>query len=107
MVAIIRANFGDAIPPSLETSEISSGCGIISKPDLLVYSVFKAMDEEYIWELDRSHELGTSTHENFDCMWRVLPIALAPALQSRFLLLRCLRSRSPSPVLSVVHPSAL
>ena len=45
VVAIIRANFGDAIPPSLETSEISSGCGIISKPDLLVYSVFKAMDE--------------------------------------------------------------
>ena len=35
----------DAIPPSLETSEISSGCGIISKPDLLVYSVFKTTDE--------------------------------------------------------------
>ncbi len=30
VVAIIRANFGDAIPPSLETSKVSSGCGIIS-----------------------------------------------------------------------------
>ncbi len=49
------------------------------------------------WELDRSRETGCECKVNW----------VRVALQFRFLLLRCLRSRSPSPVLSVVKRLSL
>ena len=45
MVAILGAYFRDVVPPSLEISEISTSCGIISKPHLCNFSVFEAMNE--------------------------------------------------------------